>query len=109
MPKTSVTIQLPNPVPKVVLPPHLAVPLRVLMSAGPDGVTTPMLQMAGCLRPANAVFKLRKLGAVIEMQRCGASDYQGKIHKGVARYVYKWWEPATPGSDSINKQKETKQ
>lgn len=107
MSKTCVAVQLPNPVPEISVPPCLALPLQALIAAGERGATTPVLQWAGCLHSAHAVSKLHKLREIIETQRCGAHDSQGEIHKGVARYVDKGWEPAAVSSDSFCNQKET--
>ena len=91
MPKSRVTVSLPNPVPEVSLPSHLAVTLEALIGAKHSGLTTPELQEAGCLNPSRAVSRLRQLGAIVQTQRCGAADLQGVIHERVARYVYLGW------------------
>lgn len=109
MSKSNTTVFLPNPVPEVTLPQHLAAPLKMLIAARAEGVTTLLLQKAGCLHPAHAVSKLRKRGAVIETQRCQAADSQGAVHKGVARYVYKGWVDAAEFVEVAFNQKEVNQ
>ncbi|MBA6413971.1 hypothetical protein H2508_12695 [Parahaliea sp. F7430] len=102
MPKRSVTVPLPNLVPEVSVPPHLAVPLTHLINAGVQGATTLELQAVGCLHPSRSVAKLKMLGALIVADQSDAVDAQGAYRRRIARYVYQGWrqENAIADKDS---------
>lgn len=99
MPKSRVNVPLPNLMPEVGVPPHLAGPLTQIINAGARGVTTMELQKEGCLHTSRAVAKLKKLGAQIETVLCEDTDAQGLRRSRIARYRYWGWSLQETSAD----------
>jgi hypothetical protein len=86
------TVDLPNLIPTVTLPLRLAKVLKLLIEAEERTINTIELGAAGCINSANAISKLRKLGARIEKKLKPAMDSHGDTHPRVAHYCYLGWD-----------------
>ena len=89
--KRRTTVILPNPVPSVELPNHLATPLKHLLQAGPRGANTFELQAKGITSPSKAVSRLIDCGAIIDSKSGPAIGPEGTTHNKIATYIYRSW------------------
>lgn len=92
-------VYLPKVIPALAMEPSLADFAELVIDAGDLGVTTLEAQQAGYLNPTKAVCELRMRGALIRTERCQATGSTGKLHRGIARYIYSGWDSATEWDD----------
>ena len=89
--KQQSAVYLPNPIPIVTLPCHMAKTLRCIIEAEGRGISTLGLVEAGCLNPAKVVSAIVKRGGLIGRELKDATDAQGAVHRRVAHYYYSGW------------------
>lgn len=85
------TVNLPNLIPHVDLPPNLAVVLEKIIWERGNGASSFQLSAEGVCNPSAKVSKLKQLGAIIETRLAWAPDLNGTLHRGIAHYVYHGW------------------
>lgn len=88
-------LSLPNPVPGVELPYTLRWVMIGLLNRGEWGATSLEFQNEGFMHPSNAIYRLRKLGAVIDTTYCSGVGANGMTYPRLARWVFRYWSPET--------------
>lgn len=91
--RNSKIVHLPHPCPYVELPEHLATPLKLIINAGGEGMSTLDLQAAGITGCASMISRLTKRGACFERELRDVVDSNGKVRKRICHYIYRGWTP----------------
>ena len=94
MPKPEkITVELPNMMRSVELPPSLALTIQLIIFwSDRGGVSTLQLIEAGVMSVHKSVCLLRKAGAIIHTDLKDVENaFSLSSHKGVAHYTYKGW------------------
>jgi len=89
--KNRIEVTLPNPVPTVSLPRHLAETLVMIIQAGDHSINTLELQYAGVCSVHNAIYRLRSLGAQISTNIGPTIDMNGTPRSRIGHYRYVGW------------------
>ena len=76
---------------KVKLPTSLAAIVDVFNDNPNDYVNTLDFLKAGVLSPAAGIARLKKLGAIIEVEQRSVTDATGTLRKNVAHYKLVGW------------------